>query len=743
MFKSFRKLVFPLAFVFLTQTIITAPAFGAEAQAQPQPQIQTGKMTSSVKAEISLEQAIALVKQNFEVPKEFNKFTSGYSSYNNRESWSLNWSKADQPGGNFSAQVDVSSGEILSMNLWKNEGQPDSKFSLPKLSYEEAREIAQKLVNKMLPSRLEELQWVKDDSQIMPLNYYGPVSYTFQWKRIVNGIPFPSNFVTVQVNGRDGQVTGYNVSWSSDSFPSLDGVIGEEKAQQAFSDQKMLELQYFTAPMIQPLTTDTRAKARLVYQLNKPSINGAIDAITGEPVKLESGQWLVEGDLALNRAGYGGETKGSIQQPVLTPEEQSEVEKNNQVITREQAVEAARKWINIPDSLSLRNASLGIDGSYAQRRVWTLDWNSSPESKERAQYIYARVDAESGELLAFNNSPNAANGSVKDTPIDRSSAQKIVEEFLQKIQPQRFGEVKLVDEVNGPYKGSNEGQVQGFNYQRVVNGIPFPNNGITVMLDAVSKTVISYNLNWWTLDFQDPSDSMTQKSAEETFLKGRPLKLEYVQIMDSNRLSKIRLVYKPSMDNALARSNLMDAKTGQFLDWQGQALAELPRPYYFKDISGNFAEKEISLLGQAGIFGENGDQFKPDDTLTVQSILKAMLIAKNGAAQTMNIKEEEILQRAKDLGWWKEELAPTSAVDRELMAKLLIRMIDLENISQLQGLYKSPYKDVDENSPSLGYVALVKGLGLMKIDGTEFEPTRIVTRAEGAYALVNSLKVNR
>lgn len=233
------------------------------------------------------------------------------------------------------------------------------------------------------------------------------------------------------------------------------------------------------------------------------------------------------------------------------------------------------------------------------------------------------------------------------------------------------------------------------------------------------------------------------RSAEETFLKARPLELEYVQIMNNNGLGEIRLVYKPSMDNPLARSNVMDAQTGQFLDWQGHALAELPRPYYFKDISGNFAEKEISLLGQAGIFGEDGDQFKPNDTLTVQSILKAMLIAKNGAAQTMSFKDEEILQKAKDLGWWKEELTPTSAVDRELMAKLLIRMVDLENISQLQGLYKSPYKDINEDNPLLGYVALVKGLGLMKIDGTEFESGRIMTRAEGAYALVNSLKVKR
>lgn len=737
MLKMFRKLAFPLAMVFLAQTVVVVPVFGAEPQAS--------KIAAPIKAEISLEQAIALVKQNFEVPKEFTQFTSGYNSYNNRQSWSLNWTKPDQNGGNFSAQVDVNSGEILNMNVWKNPSQPESGFNVPKVSYAEAQEMAQTLVNKMLPTRLGELQRVQDDSRVIPLSNYGPISYSFQWKRVVNGIPFPSNSVNVQINGSDGQVTSYNVNWSQDSFPSSQSVIGNAKARQAFTEHKMLELQYFVAPMIRPLSTNTKVNARLVFQLSPTSGNGAIDAITGEPLKLENGQWLAGDDMAsYDRGGYGGAAKGSVQQPVLTPEEQNEVEKNSKVITQEQAIDAAKKWVTIPATLTLRNANLGVDGGYAQNRVWSLDWSSDQPVKDGPQYVYARVDAVTGELLAFNTSPQLKSESDKPTPMDRAAAQKLVEEFLKKIQPQHFQEVKLVEDQIGASKGYPEASMQNFNYQRVVNGVLFPNNGMTVMIDAASKTITNYNLNWWDADFQAPSEAMVQNNAEETFLNARPLGLKYVQMYKNGGLGEIRLVYQPSLDNVLARSNVMDAKTGQFLDWQGQALGDLPRPYYPKDIVGNFAEKEISLLAQAGIFGENGDQFKPGDPLTVTSILKAMIIAKNGAWENTNLKDDQVLQKAKELGWWKEELAPTAGVNRELMSKLLVRILNLESIAQIPGMFQSPYTDVKaENSSSLGYVALVKGLGLMKVDGANFEPSQVMTRAEGAYALVKTLEVKR
>lgn len=737
---KFRKLVLPLVFVFLVQTFVPMSVMGAETQPV--------KIAAPAKTEVSLEQAINLVKQNFVIANEFSQFTSGFNSYNNRQSWSLSWSNPDQNGGNFTAQVDVNSGEILNMYQWKNMNtpQPESGFNLPQVSYVEAKEIAQQLINKMLPTRLGELEFVPMDTGIISLYNYGPSMYSFQWKRMVNGIPFPSNSVSVQVNGMDGQVTSYNFNWSTESFPSAQAVIGEEKARQSFTENKMLELQYYIPPMIRPLastnsTNTTKEQARLVYQLSAFSNGATIDALTGKPVKLENGQWLAGDGMGYDRGGYGGEAKSSVQQPVLTPEEQKEIDQNAQTISQEQAVEAVKKWVTVPDSLTLSNVNLGLNGNYGQNRVWTLDWNSDQSKQEGIQYIYAQVDAVTGELLSFNTSSQASLGSEPKTPIDRATAQQLVEEFLKKIQPQRFQNVKLVENSYGLGKGMGESStLQEFNYQRVEKGVLFPNNGVTLRVDALSKTIISYHLNWGNLEFPDPAEGMAQSTAETEFLKARSLELKYVQMYNPNGLGEIRLVYQPSMDNVLARSNVMDAKTGQFLDWQGQALADLPRPYHFNDIAGNFAEKEISLLGQAGIFGENEELFKPNENLTMASILKAMIIAKDGVWQNVNLKDEDVLKKAKELGWLKEEVSPTAVVSREQMAKLQIRLINLETIAQLPSLFQSPYEDVLIDSSVVGYAALVKGLGLTKIDGENFEPGRVMTRAEGAYALMKTLE---
>lgn len=734
----FRKLVIPLAFVFLAQTIVPMSVVGAEAQPV--------KIAAPAKTEVSLEQAINLVKQNFTIPNEFSQFTSGFNSYNNRQSWSLNWSNPNQNGGNFTAQVDVNSGEILNMYQWKNTitTQPESGFNLPQVSYAEAKEIAQQLVNKMLPTRLGELEFVPMDAEIISLYNYGPSTYSFQWKRMVNGIPFSSNSVSVQVNGTDGQVTSYNFNWSTESFPSAQAFLGEEKARQSFVENKMLELQYYLPPMIRPFASassmnTTKAQARLVYQLSALSNGATIDAFTGKPVKPENGQWLAGEGIAYDRGGYGGEAKAS-QQPILTPEEQKEVEQNAQTLSQEQAVEAVKKWLPVPDSLTLRNVNLGLNGNYGQNRVWTLDWNSEQANPEGIQYLNAQVDAVTGELLAFNTSPRVSAGPEQKTPIDRVAAQQFVEDFLKKIQPERFQEVRLIENPNDNYKMmGGQSTLQEFNYQRLEKGVLFPGNGMTVMVDALSKTIISYYLNWGNLEFPDPAEGMAQSTAETEFLKARPLELKYVQMATPNGLGEIRLVYQPSMENVLARSNVMDAKTGQFLDWQGQALVDQPRPYRFNDIAGNFAEKEISLLGQAGIFGENEELFKPDESLTMASILKAMIIAKNGVWQNVNLKDEDVLKQARELGWLKEEVSLTAGVTREQMAKLQMRLLNLEKVAQLTNLFQSPYEDVKDDNSQIGYAALVKGLELMKIDGVNFDSGRVMTRAEGAYALVKTL----
>jgi hypothetical protein len=205
----------------------------------------------------------------------------------------------------------------------------------------------------------------------------------------------------------------------------------------------------------------------------------------------------------------------------------------------------------------------------------------------------------------------------------------------------------------------------------------------------------------------------------------------------------VRLVYRPVVHPGSAGSELLDAKTGQLLDWQGKPLVDNLKAGYFKDIKGNFAENEISILGQAGLFKEYGDVFHPEEKMTMGSLLKAMLTIQKGSWGKSDLTDQELLKQAREMGWLQEDWQPDSDVDRERMAKLMVRFLRLEPAAKAEGIYQVPFADAGSlPSGSLGYVALAWGLGIIKGDDVVFSASHVMSRAEAATALVRTLKVN-
>lgn len=697
---------------------------------------------------ISLEQAIRTVKDNFDIPKEYTNFQSGFNNYDNRQMWNLNWTASGEPGGEFHAQVDAETGEVVNMNVWENKYQPEPGLRLPAISKAQAQDIAAKMLNQLAPARVPELKPVADDGQVISLNNYGPTTYSFIWQREVNGAVFPGNTVTIGVRGDDGKVISYNLNWTKADLPATGGAISPDKAKEVFANAKMLELQYFLAGSSRPLAAGEKAKVILVYQLHHPS-NGVIDALTGEPITLEDGRWF--GNVGYGEGGRGSydmmAQKSAAAAPSLTPlspEELKEIEKAAKLISQDEAIAAVKKWVNIPDNLVLRSTGLMADWQSPDTRVWNLNWNTEKQDKGLYEYLGARVNAQTGELLGFDRSRPYPGQDVAGS-IDRAGAQQVAENFLKKVQPDKFKEFKLNE--NSAYWGPRPliaGQnpaTQQFNYQRVVNGIVFPGNSINVTVDTVNKEVTNYNLEYANLDFPAPDNILSAQAANEAYFTSRSLTLSYNQVYGSAGPEAVRLVYQPISTPGKQVSNIIDAKTGESLDWQGKPLSRLPQAYRFTDIQGNFGETEISLLGQAGIFGEYGDTFRPAENVTLISILRAMLSASNGPWSTVDLTDEQVIKQAKDRNWLKEDLPANSTVNREVMAKLLVRLLNLDRAARVQGIYQIPCTDTAAISQdSMGYVALAWGLNIMKGDGQTFGPDQSVSRAEAAVALVRALK---
>ena len=681
------------------------------------------------KATITVEQATQIVKDSFSIPEKYTQLSTGYNEYNNRGSYSLNWNATDAPGGSFHAEVDATTGDILSINQW--EGPRTSGFKLPALSALEAEKIATGLVSKLAGKHQAEMQLVKDEQQVSISNYMGPFTYNFRWVRVVGGIQFPENGVNVGISG-DGQVSNYNYNWTNDLvFPEASKVITPEKANQVFIDTPMLELQYFLPPVMNPQMPEPQ-RVLLVYQLTNKYPGGAIDALTGKPVTFDPKVGMYKSMSAVSSVSFA--TSAAATSPVIDATGQDTSDKKGQ-ISQDEAAAVVKKMVKIPKGLVLRNSSLSQDWQNSNEQVWNLDYSSNSYGMGDQGYLNARVNAKTGELVGFNMS-NAIKSNDTGKHLTRDGAQKLAEDFLKSAQPEKFKLVK--DESGTSYGGNMPDNIQSFNYVRLVNGIPVSRNGMNVTVDTVGKQVINYDLSWTNAEFPSPSEVLPMNQATERFLKERPLVLNYSLLLQQNGKQEVHLVYQPNINSMMYTPGIIDAKTGNFMDWYGKLQSEWSMPHTYTDIQGNYAEKEIGIMGLTGAFGEYGETFRPNEKITVGSLLRAMLTAE-GTNRDRVLSDEDVLKIAKERTWIHDDLKLESELSKVDLSKIMIRLISMEPSAQVKDIYVVPFTDANTIQPdALGYIALTWGLGILKIEGNAVQLDQSVTRAEAAYALVHA-----
>lgn len=699
---------------------------------------------------IALEQAVKHVKSVFEVPQEFTRFSSGYNQYENRQVWQLQWESEKEPGGNMNAQVDCQTGEILHMNLWQSTVEPGLRGKLPAISRSETVKIAEDLVKRLQPQRFSELKLEEDSGELLQLMSWGPGTYEIKWTRLVQGVPFPQDGVTVNVDNQTGRVIGYNFNWTEGDFPDPNKAISLTTARQSWEKTEMLQLQYFR-PYIRKPNQDAAQQRQvlLVYRLNHPS-GGVIDALTGKPLELD--------DQLLRKAasGMGGNEMMNAKQDaavILTPQEIKEVEEASKVISKEQAENVVRQWVPITEKLRLQGANLNRDEwREVGARTWNLNWQyeGKEEAEVEVRWLNANVDAINGTLLSFSWDKNWVKEDNKQIQrLTREEAQKKAEAFLRKIQPDLFAQTKLNESrVSEPRPLSVQEQPasQYFQYQRLVKDVVFPDNSLSVVVDAETGQIQSYQLRWHELQFPSTEGILNQGQISAQFLKRQPLTLQYIQAVvpgESNLKREIKLVYCPVIATGRQGEAMSDARTGEALDWQGKPLAQQPCPYKFTDIAGHWAEKEIALLGQAGIFGEYGDTFRPDAPVTAGQYFRALLMMERGAAGGYALSDEEVMEQVKQRGWLKEELKAQDTINRLMLARFGIRFLGFDRAARVEGIYQVPYQDLkDIPAAAQGYVALAWGLGILKGEQGCFRPEQTVSRAQAAVTLIRMLQID-
>lgn len=699
----------------------------------------TGSARASGQPDVTLEQAIQVVRQNFDIPGEYTEFQSSLNQYEGGQSWYLAWERPGGPGGSFSAQVDAVSGEITSMHRWKPS--IDGVSRIPAVSWEEARQTAARLLQRLIPGRMDSLVMIEEQEPRL-LDSSGAATYTVNWRRVANRVPLEGAAAWVNLDAADGEVLSYDLNWNRLPLPDPQGVIGPEAAQHGFLQSDIIKLEYQLPEQAWPRTGGAASGPMLAYVIDHPS-NGAIDAFTGQPfIPAWEGGMVGGKDM-----GAGGGFQPQAGPAALTPEEQKEVERLSGLISREEAAAIILEGAAVRDEMVLRSASLEKDWLHPDVRIWSLNWSTSAADGKPSQYLYGRVDARSGELLSFNL--GLPQGEQPGPGLSQAEGRRLAEDLLRRLQGARFAQFQLDTAAMERFRDSalpiSDWPTWNLRFTRIQDGIPFPANGADISIDRALGRVTSYALNWDHATLPAAAGVIGLEQAKGMYLDQAPLTLTYAAYYSAaKRDTEMRLVYLPKVPDGQPGFRMLDAFSGEPLDNKGKPLASAPARFMFNDVAGNFAEKEINMLGRAGLMTEYGGDFRPAEAVQAADLLRAMLSIYQGADAVRELSRDEVMKRALAQGWLKHEMEAQSAVTREFMAQLMVRSLGLEYLAKLPDIYRLPYRDAASISPgNTGHVALCWGLGIIRADGVRFAPRHEISRAEAAAALVNSLRVKR
>ena len=486
------------------------------------------------------------------------------------------------------------------------------------------------------------------------------------------------------------------MNWTDQKLPYPSDILMSEQAKSAFLSDDLLMLEYY------PLQSTNQSTAILVYALSQN--NGAIDAVTGKPIKLQKDQWLNWGYFAniVNSQGKAPDKENNQSQLA-----------EFKFLDEKTAVDDLKKIVKTPSNLELTSANLAYNPNDG-RIVWNLYWWNQNEAKSTltgtVTSIFAGIDALNGSLDHLYL--NYQNESPKSTPLNENEAQKIVESFLKKAQPEYFNQIRL-----NPQAGYKPQGAYNFVYDRIVNNIPFPANTINITVSDFGL-VTSYSSNWSNAFFESTNGIISLNTAKQIFLDYRPLVLNYVKINNENdSTSTVKIVYLPEIKNPIV-SNLLNAKTGEPINWNGMPIGKNATAYHFNDLNSTEYATYISYLGQAGLFGEYGDLFMPYEKITVEDFLRNLLAVKNGADYVSSLSTKQIMDAAVYDDLVPSTINPKKFLDEETLSEIMTRFLGLKVVAKVYG-----------------YQTLARKLGIISDSSSD------VTRLEAGISIINAIEL--
>ncbi|OXM84303.1 S-layer homology domain-containing protein [Paenibacillus rigui] len=219
-------------------------------------------------------------------------------------------------------------------------------------------------------------------------------------------------------------------------------------------------------------------------------------------------------------------------------------------ITKEQAIAAAKKYIQIPDGYTLESVNLN---SYMLRNGKNIpSWNLNFVKRVKDQYygsINMTVNGLNGKLTGYSmNDNDPAHKPSYPPKADYKAAKEIAAAWILKMDLDAKEQLLYNNHDEQSFRTPLDGNYQyNIRYDRSVDGVAFPENGINITVNGEGQ-VTGYNYMWDdTITFEKNVKPISQDKAAQAFHDKANVSLAYMIPYQASEKKKPLITYTMDM----------------------------------------------------------------------------------------------------------------------------------------------------------------------------------------------------
>ena len=557
------------------------------------------------------------------------------------------------------------------------------KTSLPLLTKNDAKRFAQSFVINVASDILGTI-----DLSRAEVTYSG--TFNVVYYRVHNGIVYSNNYVSLSVDGDTGEILSYYREYDKDAvFSHFENILSPEKIFDMFKREGRLNLTY---------NKSVSGGDVFVYPVYTLDHTLLYNGVTGSAVNRER---EIIPDNYFDIASMYEKIKDSSNESeeMLRPIEA-------QLLAR------SIPELNITDDYRIVSARYLKNSN--QKYLIILNYESEFGN------VSVTVDAKSGLVCEFTRTGVAPS-------YNNQTANEVIKDYISKHLGEYIYNLKLYSVYNG--------EKTVYLYERMVDDIPFPANGLCIAVDK-SGNISNISFLWENLDFSKDGIISLHK-AYQIFENKCKFELKYHFDGEKNIP-----VYSLSSNT----TGIIDARTGEVLGYDGKILHSAKYlnytdldTFYGKDIVEKMADCDIyASRGNVALYDE---MLQKDYLLLISSYLPGgKPVIENFA--DLNDQQMEMLYNAFTSTGILDvsEIDYDAPVSREKAVEYFIKTIGYGDVAENYHIFDAHFKDVRSMEKGLiGYIELARSLKIVNGSDGYFRPKQNLKNGDALIMVYNYL----